>query len=594
MTINPAPSTDASQPLPIAARLPFSGRDEASDAGTQLLARVPTSAAAYRIGDAVGVPGHGELVYRGRQADRRHGLQSRTTIYLAPAELQTRDEVRAWAIWQVGAGAITSPLYGGGSAGPLASSPGGSEVDRAFAGIVRMFDNGVVTQSELKGAAATVERLAPTERRALVDLLARQTDSRGQAWLERWLGEVTSPGLGALDGLSATERKRLFGQLIDGQSAINLVRIHDALDALRPAGRKVQSSQDEFAQAIARQGSADQKLEVLQSLATKVRAGDAVAARAMSTILGSIGDVSVMNQALRQIDRLTMDAIVAASIDHRSAITVNQLGGNAVRVTVDASRYVKLAEAISRTDNAVEKGGFVASSGQILGWLSQADIGGEARRKAQAQVSAAMSKVIGSDVNGVIENTMLQTDYAGATSGRKALKQYARALIDTGQAAHLGAITLSLQRGNDLAQDPMQWLAAREVRGGEGPTFVRARVMGDWLGILGSAINARIGERDMAAAVGAMLFTASADSLKEVAGVAFPKFKLAISIGTAVLKQAVNGSIMAYRTNLAREDKDLARGLYEGALPRHPSGVEATGEWVTTMNAQFAASLLRQ
>lgn len=591
MTINPASFTDASQLPPITARLPSSGRDEASDAGTRLLPRVPTSAAAYRIGDAVGVPGHGELVYRGRQADGRHGLQSRTTIYLAPAELQTRDEVRAWAIRQVGAGAITSPLYGGGSAGLLGSSPGGSEVDRALAGIVRMFDNGVVTNSELKGAAATVERLAPTERRALVDLLARQTGSRGQAWLERWLGEVTSPGLGAL---SATERKRLFGQLIDGQSAINLVRIHDALDASRPVGRTVQPSQDEFAQAIARQGSADQKLEVLQSLATKVRAGNAVAARAMSTILGSIGDASVMNQALRQIDRLTMDAIVAASIDHRSAITVNQFGGNTVRVTVDASRYGKLADAISRTDNVVEKGGFVASSGQILGWLSQADIGGEARRKAQAQVSAAMSKVIGSDVNGVIENTMLQTDYAGATSGRKALKQYARALIDTGQAAHLGAITLSLQRGNDLAQDPMQWLAAREVRGGEGPAFVRARVMGDWLGILGSAINSRIGERDMAAAAGAMLFSASADTLKEVAGVAFPKFKLAISIGTAVLKQAVNGSIMAYRTNLAREDKDLARGLYEGALPRHPSGVEATGEWVTTMNAQFAASLLRQ
>jgi hypothetical protein len=118
--------------------------------------------------------------------------------------------------------------------------------------------------------------------------------------------------------------------------------------------------------------------------------------------------------------------------------------------------------------------------------------------------------------------------------------------------------------------------------------------MGDWLGIVGSAVNTRTTSRDQQMVVGALMLTGSADVLKELTSAAFPQFKVAIGVANAVIKPAVNASIIAFRTEFARADRDFVRALYEGALPRHPNGVEATGVWVTTMNAQFNTSLTRQ
>jgi hypothetical protein len=91
-----------------------------------------------------------------------------------------------------------------------------------------------------------------------------------------------------------------------------------------------------------------------------------------------------------------------------------------------------------------------------------------------------------------------------------------------------------------------------------------------------------------------MMFTGSIDVMKELAGTAFPALKLPVALGAAVLKPAINRSLLDWRTSLARKDREFVRNLYEAALPRHPSGVEARGDWVTTMNAQYFASLQRQ
>jgi hypothetical protein len=123
---------------------------------------------------------------------------------------------------------------------------------------------------------------------------------------------------------------------------------------------------------------------------------------------------------------------------------------------------------------------------------------------------------------------------------------------------------------------------------------VRAAVMGDWLGLVGSAIQSRISDRDQQAAYASMMFTGSIDVMKELAGTAFPALKLPVALGAAVLKPAINRSLLDWRTSLARKDREFVRNLYEAALPRHPSGVEARGDWVTTMNAQYFASLQRQ
>jgi hypothetical protein len=123
---------------------------------------------------------------------------------------------------------------------------------------------------------------------------------------------------------------------------------------------------------------------------------------------------------------------------------------------------------------------------------------------------------------------------------------------------------------------------------------VRAAVNGDWLGLVGSVIQSRISDRDEQVAYAAMMMSGTLDGMKELAGAAFPALKLPVVLGVAVLKPSINRSLLDWRKSLARQDREFVRNLYEAALPRHPSGVEARGDWVTTMNAQFFASLQRQ
>jgi hypothetical protein len=91
-----------------------------------------------------------------------------------------------------------------------------------------------------------------------------------------------------------------------------------------------------------------------------------------------------------------------------------------------------------------------------------------------------------------------------------------------------------------------------------------------------------------------MMMSGTLDGMKELAGAAFPALKLPVVLGVTVLKPSINRSLLDWRKSLARQDREFVRNLYEAALPRHPSGVEARGDWVTTMNAQFFASLQRQ
>ena len=57
----------------------------------------------YKKGDRIGIPGAGELEYKGVGADGRIHVSSRTTRYIVPKGLDSKDEVRAWAIKSVNA-----------------------------------------------------------------------------------------------------------------------------------------------------------------------------------------------------------------------------------------------------------------------------------------------------------------------------------------------------------------------------------------------------------------------------------------------------------------------------------------------------------
>ena len=185
------------------------------------------------------------------------------------------------------------------------------------------------------------------------------------------------------------------------------------------------------------------------------------------------------------------------------------------------------------------------------------------------------------DTTGVIENAMLQSASESRSSGSAALKAYARAALDSGIGTDLGAITLQLQRGDDLETDPMAYLRTPESRPGERPTCARARGMGGWLGLVGAAVQTRTGRRDSNAAYSSLLFTGSVDIFKEEVDARFPGLKIAVST-------AINFGPLNWRNEATETDRSFAQGLIEGALPRHRNGVESTADWTQTTKTDQA------
>ena len=467
------------------------------------------------------------------------------------------------------------------------------DINNMLSMVRRSFRDGTVWQSELQQIYTQVIRLSPPERRALVNLMARETQG-SQSLLDAWLGEVTMRGLGGYGGLDDTSRKTLLAHLVAAQDPVNLERVFHAVRNRHTGKREDTTFQMEFIQQVSQRGTVAQRLGLLDRLSDDAVHGNRGAGQALAEIVARLPDRATVEQALERLDRHTTDAMVAGAVTWRNEVITSQYGGVAVITHMDTRLIGQLARAVAATGNPREKAAFVAAAGALLGRLRSADIQASARDRAISAVASAMSTVIGSDVNGVIENTLLQNDREGASSGRLALRNYATAIIDSKQGTHLGAIALSLQRGNDLGQNPMQWLSSRQTRTGEGPAYVRAAVLGDWLGLVASAIESRISDHNQRAAYASMMFSGSIDVMKELAGAAFPALKLPLALGATALKLEINRSLLDWRTSLARNDREFVRNLYEAALPRHPSGVEARGDWVTTMNAQYFASLQRQ
>ena len=467
-----------------------------------------------------------------------------------------------------------------------------TKVNAAYAKVNAIFDQPVVWKNDLVAISATFERLGPPERQSLVNLMARQSDRGHLPLLTRWLSRATHLSVAAFDGLDEKGRVHLWKQLVVGQDKANLARIfHATSQPSSPSIKDGEYHQMQFAQAVAASGSAQQKFDFVSALHPNAaaRATDPStnrSARAIAVVMATMTDPTQISACVRTLGRKGMDAVVAASLPMRDAGSVPGFE------SLDTGLFRRLASAMSRSSNAREKAAFVSASGPILELLNNTAIGPNRNRKQLGEVSRAISTVIGTDTTGVIENVMLQSTSENRSSGSAALKAYARAALDSGNGTDLGAITMQLQRGNDLEADPMAYLGKPESRSGEQPTYARARIMGGWLGLVGSAVQTRINKRDSNAAYSSLLFTGSVDVMKEVVGARFPAFKVAASLAAPALKTAINLGLLNWRNEATRSDRSFAQGLIEGALPRHRNGVESTADWTQTMKTEQARRLL--
>jgi hypothetical protein len=111
----------------------FLGQKVANDVAPQTAvsnpaARDPNSRA-YQVGDGIGIPGAGNLVYNGSQSDGYYHVASRTADYRVPPSVgYDKDAIRSWAIAAVANGAIgRNGLYGA----PTVGETDGTSITRS-------------------------------------------------------------------------------------------------------------------------------------------------------------------------------------------------------------------------------------------------------------------------------------------------------------------------------------------------------------------------------------------------------------------------------------------------------------------------------
>ena len=457
-----------------------------------------------------------------------------------------------------------------------------TKVNAAYAKVKAIFDQPVVWKNDLVAISATFERLGPPERQSLVNLMARPSDRGHLPLLTRWLARATHNSVAAFDGLDAKGRVQLWKQLVVGQDKANLVRIFQAIgQPNNPSLKDGEHHQMQFAQAIATSGSAQQRTDFIDALLPAALKGKTDAAtnrsaRAIAVLMAEMKDPQQISQWVKTLYREGMDAVVAASLPTRGA------GSVAGFEAADTKLFQRLATAMSLSTKASEKAIFVAAAGPVLEGLNNTAIGPNQNRKQLGEVSRAISTVIGTNTTGVIENVMLQNSDSSRSNGPAALKAFARAALDSGCGKDLGAITLLLQRGNDLKTDPMDYLAQRANRTGAPGTYANAWVMGGWLGLVGAAVRSRINRRDTNAANSGLMFAGLMDTAKELISVRFPVFKLV----SPAVKTAVIFSVLNWRQQATGADLEFAQNLMRGALPRHSIGVEARADWTAIMKLE--------
>jgi hypothetical protein len=492
-------------------------------------------------------------------------------------------------------------------------SPG--QVSRIVHQIRKSFADGTVWQNELLRDARYFATLAPKERQAAINLLSpNPKDSTRQTpptFLQRWLREVTSDGIGPWAGLPDKERRQLLATLVPGQDAINLQRVFNGLRNFNTRETEdPEPFQHEFLEAIEQYGTPAQREGLIARLALKAVHGDTAAARGIASLMGQIKDKAQIERVLTLLDRPTMDRVVAASVLIRSKVHTDSGASAITSYTADPSQFERVARAVNLSDNPREKASFVAAAQGVFRVLNA--VPKETFVNSQdtyRRVADGLSTVIGRDPVGVIENTLAQTGVdprnqtvlvngkfqtpAAYTNGRAALKAYVLACLNNGLAPHLEIIRQSLMRGNQLSENPTERLSRQSTRPSDGPNYYHAALLGDWLGVVNSAITARIAGRDRDAAFAALGLSAVIDVTKEGLGL-LPELKPFVGVTAAALKGAVNASILSWRQQMTSADKRDFMAIFNASVPLRANGVPANGDWVTTMFSRYGGSREQQ
>jgi hypothetical protein len=401
-------------------------------------------------------------------------------------------------------------------------------VDGAVSTIKSNLDQGAldwdVTHGELLENTRMLAQLSREQRN---EVISRLTDDELKNWTEEIDGE--------LGALTASERQELFRMLAESLDGEQLARLIKAFNG-EP------STLGDLKSAITQHASADTKLSLIEALKGQIDGGyqsdgkryGNTEAGVVAAVLGSLSnDPAAFDAAVKSLSQEQLNAVMAAGLD----LYVADYGRSNLGVAGLSDATAILDAAATSSDPEVKARVFAAASEQLP--LLEGT-------RARGAFTDAMTKLLESDPNGLIEELRTRVD-----TGGRSLVAYAQEMLESDKTQKLRGILEQLQRGNDLKGDPLQSFKDPDT----------ARRLGFFVGSIGAAIDNIVGDRGTdTAALQNMLAI-----LFGIVGGAHP----VAGAGSVVLGGLSTAGIADIVSQMNDGDYKIEEALYELAVPRN-------------------------
>lgn len=440
-----------------------------------------------------------------------------------------------------------------------------------------------VSHKDVNEIAAKFDTLTGAEAAQVIDNL----ESKGL--LDDFARESVDGEWFGRGGFSQTERQQFFADMakkLDGDTLGKLMDQYVATDANGHSGRH---RAQELATAIATQASPQTKIDFIESqsgsLVDQSTANDIGMtsfstkgdsnALAVGTVLGSLRGAHA-EQAFGMLSSKEMDAVFETSVSQQTITSSSHYSSN-VSVNWETGTYSNLLAAAASMQSADAKANVFDAAGDTLSMVRDSSgvfAPGINRDQALESMTDSLTKLLDSDTAGIVSELNLNN----STKDGSDLSAYAQQMLAQGNEKQLGEMMAKLQFGNNLDQDPVQYLygGERTIPNTGGDTILpRAEALGYFTGAV--SVGAEAVTKDVEArremvdnVIGSVISIVSwkvGDAGKGLVG-------LALGEGQGMVKYALEEAI-------ADPTADAGTKLALAALPINDQGEPAVGQQVS-------------
>ncbi len=426
-----------------------------------------------------------------------------------------------------------------------------------------------VTHSELQEINTEIAGLAPAHR---TEAIAGLSDSE----LETWSSEMDSDGWFGTGGLDDGEKSELFNDLAEGLEVSQLERVYNALgDDNRAmlsqaiAAKSTDQTKTDFIGQIAGLTTEDQHNidPGLFSITSDLYNHDA---HNVATILASM-DGNDLEGALNGLDDQQLSEVLTAATEPTMTTYTGAQSGYP-NYNFDTELFTDIAENVANSGDAELKGRFFHVGADQLTEIRETDSPLAPNLMADqyaGEVTDALTKVLDSDVTGIV--TALESNQATPYSRNgKGMSQYMAEMMRQGNGQEIHDIVEKLQKGNDLQENPSDFLQQHTTDQNDNRNYQNLSNLGYVVG------SVRAGVADINADL-----QEQADILNNIFGLGFGSagkvgptaFKIATVWGEVTVSSAVN----AVTDQVKEGHLDFGNAIEELALPSDMTASDLEG-----------------